>query len=166
MDNVVSHARFKLDPSGVEHLRSMGVQILSDFPSEEELGLVPPDTANGEQVLGTLTDDEFSVFVGIWNTQAELANIGKAITSRKLHEAAEKALTSESPQAFIEDVRSGMTGMIWSDEEEAALSFQLQAKLTFLKGLLYWTLGERFNCHQFKTGVRTGRRFVTKERRY
>lgn len=165
MANVVSHERFKLDPAGVEHLRALGVEIKSDFPDEKTLGLIDPQFSEGEKVLGTLTDEEFAVFVEIWRCQAQLSNIGKTITSRKLREAADMVMDTENPQDFLNDVKENARKP-YTDDEEAAVVFELRAKMTFLKGLFYWQMGEKYDCHAYRTGIRSGRRFVLKDRRY
>jgi hypothetical protein len=163
MADVVTHARFKLDKDGLDRLKQMGVEVLTDLPSDDEMGLQEPQY--GEQVLGNLTDEEFTIFVDIWRVQNEMTDIMKAITARKLHEAGDLVATSDSPQQFIESVQQN-SHVVYQTADEAKRSFLLQAKLNFLKGLFYWQMGEKYDCHDYKLGVRSKRRFVRKERRY
>lgn len=162
-DNVVTHARFRLGPEVMENLRGLGVEVIHDFPPDETMGLKEPQY--GETVLGTMTDEEYSVFVEIWQCQNEMTTMMKDITARKLHRAADLVATSDTPTDFIQNIKDDAQ-VIYQTPEEAQRSFYLQAKIAFLKGLLYWQLGEKYNCHEFKSGVRNKRRFVRKERRY
>lgn len=159
MSNVVTHSRFQLDKIDADTLKGMGVEVLTDFPSDAELGI--PGIKAGEIVLGTLTEEEFSIFVEMVELTSEIEGIQKAITARKLHEAAEKLVMQEGNlfEAASETVGDAL-GNLFQDEDEEMQFFTATAKLNLLRSTFYWVMGEKHNCHNYRTGVRTNRRFV------
>lgn len=159
MSRVVTHSRFQLDKIDADTLKGMGVEVLTDFPSDEEIGLSGINP--GEVVLGTLTDEEFSIFVEMWELQSQMQQTVKDITARKMRETADKLANQggdllKAAAASLE----GIEANLFQDEEECIGYFTAQAKLNLVRSTFYWVLGDKYNCHDYRCGVRSGRRFV------
>jgi hypothetical protein len=163
MASVVTHARFQLDKIDAETLASMGVEVLHDFPSDDDLGL--ENTKSGEKVVGTLTEEEFSLYVDMIETSTQIQNIGKAISARKMREIADQMeKDGDIMKVATEAVQHARDHMFESDEAEAQF-FRLQSRMSLMSATFYWIMNEKYDCHGFKSGVRTKRRFVTKGKR-
>ncbi|QIG76115.1 hypothetical protein EVC24_094 [Rhizobium phage RHph_I4] len=163
MANVVTHSRFQLNAIDAETLKGMGVEVLSDFPSDAELGLTNPEF--GEEVLCTLSVEEFSIYVEMAQIGKEIERITKGITARKLREVADRMQGDEDlMDAAVAGVENATKNFFESDEEEDHFH-TLNAKFSLLRSTLYWVLGERYNVHSWRCGVRTKRRLVKIEKR-
>lgn len=158
MANVVTHSRFQINELDAETLKGMGVEVLTDFPSDADLDLSDPEY--GEEIVATLTTEEFSIFVEMAAISDEIATIRNSIISRKLREVADKVLANNDLAETAMDAAKKATEELFETEEDEARFFQLTAKMNLLKSTFYWVLGERYQCHAFRCGVRTRRRFV------
>lgn len=163
MADVVTHSRFRLNEIDTETLKGMGVEVLTDFPSDADLGLADPKY--GEEVLGTLTSEEFSIFVEFIEVSREIETMQKGITSRKLREVADRIQEDGDLTAAAFSAVSEVTKNLFDKDEDEQHYFWLSAKAALLKSTFYWVLGEKFECHQWRCGVRSKRRFVRIERR-
>jgi len=163
MADVVTHSRFRLNTLDTETLRGMGVEVLTDFPSDADLGINDPKY--GEEVLGTLSDEEFSIFVELIEVNREIETMQKGITSRKLREVADRIQEDGDLTRAAFSAVTEVTKNLFETDEDEQRYFMLSAKAALLKSTFYWVLGEKFECHQWRCGVRSKRRFVKTERR-
>ena len=141
----------------------MGVKVITDFPSDDELGL--ESMKAGERVVGTLTEEEFALYCEMVQTSKRLQAIGKAVAARKMREMADRMETNGDLLAVAADVVSNVSKDMFPQEEEEIEFFRLQGYMNVMTATFYWTLNEKYGVHHFKSGVRTNRRFVVKERR-
>ncbi|AHC30478.1 hypothetical protein CC53_gp061 [Rhizobium phage vB_RleS_L338C] len=163
MSKVVTHSRFQLSDINAETLKGMGVEVLADFPSDADLGLTTP--AYGEEVLGTLSVEEFSIFVEMNHLSKEIERITKSIAARKMREVADRMEGDDDlMSAAVMGVESAGKNFFDNEEEEDHFH-TLNAKFALLRSTLYWVLGERYHVHSWRCGIRANRRFVKVEKR-
>jgi hypothetical protein len=161
MTNVVTHSRFATADRLAE-LRAQGAIVhgdtdLSDIPLQEP--------QYGETIVGKLNADEAALFIELFETRAELDKRGRALMARQLTSAGQKIEAAPTNEAMVEALKD-QDGPTFDNDADGLEFFRLQQKANMLHATFHWALGERFESHDWRLGVRTDSRVVQIERRY
>ena len=131
-------------------------------PTEENKTLEDfklPEPSYGEQVVGTLTQDELGLFLEYSRVAEELDDLGREMGSASYIKIAE-AIRNKSETELAKDPNSIIT------PEEAGRVFKLNRRVTTLHSLLFWHLGEKYECHDHTLGIRSRGRVVKGGRKW
>jgi hypothetical protein len=146
----VSQQKFSVN---MDELRKQGV-IVHDAAHMDAAEL--PEPAYGEQVLGTLTDDEALLFSSFLSVKEELDEFLRGLSGTNLERMAQ-AVRSKTERELME--QDPLT-----DEQYSRLS-KLQRQKDYLRAAFYWIMCDKYNCHEYNVGVRSKRRFIKSSRR-
>lgn len=155
-ENVIVPDAFKarIDKDTLDTLKASGAVSANIQPIDK---IELPEVGYGDHVLGTLTDEECELFCLYHAAAMEYEDLGRAISAGSLTNIAE-AIRNKTEDKFNSE------GII--TDEQAAQIFRAQRKTEYLKQLLYFSLCEKYNCHEYIVGVRKGRRFVKNRKQY
>ena len=156
-ENVVIPEAFKsrMEKEALEKLETGGATSANPLPIDK---LELPEVSFGDHVLGTLTDEEAELFTAYYEAAAELDVMGRNIGADFFASVAD-AIRNKQEEKFSQ------AGPQLSDEDASKI-YRMQRKVEHLKGLFFWHMCEKYNCHEYMVGVRTGRRFVKNQKRY
>ena len=138
----------------IEQLKALGIEI-STRTQLEALDL--PEPAYGEQILGELNDDEAAVF-------QELFHLNMLIETRR------REYVADSLGKLGQSLREGTERDLSADQFKIPEAVErevhrMMQQAAMLHAMLYWRIGERFDCHEWRLGVRSRGRIVKIERR-
>jgi hypothetical protein len=150
---ILTSAKF-LNEKTTEQLKSLGIEISAKVQLE---ALDLPEPAYGEEVMTELDEDEALLF-------AELYHLNEALDAKRRDYMAESLakLGSSLRERSERDLTPENFRMSDAQEKEV---HRLQQQASMLHAMLYWRLGERLDCHEFRMGVRSRGRVVKLERR-
>ncbi len=156
-ENVIVPEAFKprMDKEKLTALEESGAVSSNPLPIDK---LELPEVGFGDHVLGTLTDEEAELFTGYYDAAQELDDLGREVGANFFANAADAIRNKTEEKAF--------SGGMQLTDEEASKIFKLQRKVEYLKSLFYWYMCEKYNCHEYKVGVRSRRRFVKNKKMY
>ncbi len=149
-ENVIIPEAFKarIDADTLEGLKSSGAITSNPLPIDK---LELKEVGYGDHVLGTLTDEEAELYTAYHSAALELEDIKRDLAAGSLERAAD-AVRNKTEDKFnpVQNITDEL------DRKGARLSRRAQ----YLKTLFYFTMCEKYNCHEYRVGVRSGRRFV------
>lgn len=150
-----------LSPERLAELRGTGVtvdraRILQD--------LALPEPSYGEQTIGELTDDELFVVADLTKLKSDLETAGRELVGKNMSKVGDLIRTSDHNKPLME-VLQGSNIMENVSEEEAKLFFTLQQRVNMVHSTLHYHLGERFDAHDWRLGIRSRGRVVKIEHR-
>jgi hypothetical protein len=172
VSNVVTVDRWSLTSENLARLREDGLTVHRTFPTDAELGL--PEPCYGEQIVGTLTDDEFSLFVEYALCAKQMSDMAKTevvgavkLVGQKLIDLSDQMQNLDPSKMSEKDMNDMLQKLKTIDprEEQIKTLHRLEAKKDMIKNIFYWNVHERFDLHDWSTGVRSGRRFVKLKKR-
>ena len=165
MSNVVMPKAFadKLNPASSEQkvdlsfmslreLEGLGITI-QDVTHIDVLDL--PDVGNGDHVLGVLTDDEAKLFSAYLHVQTEFKKYIKSLQATCMIKYAD---------ALREGREEELHGTSMIEEAATERIFRFKWHRDCLKNLFFFTLREKYNCHEYAVSVRSKRRFVKRHK--
>lgn len=155
-ENVIIPEAFaqRIDAAKIEELKAAGAISSNPLPFDK---LELPEIGYGDHVLGTLTDAECELYSAYYETAQRLDDMGRG-ASADFFENAAQAIRDKKENDFAPD------NLV--SEEFKIEFFRVQRQAEYLKALFYFTLCEKYNCHDYTVGVRTGRRFVKNKRKF
>lgn len=142
----------RIDETTLNELRSSGAVSVNPLAFDK---LELPEVGYGDHVLGTLTEQECEIFAAYYEAMQETEDIGRELGANFFAGAAE-AIRNKTEKDYQADV----------PDETAARAFRVQRRMEYLKALFYYTLCERFNCHEYVVGVRKGRKFIKRGKKH
>lgn len=153
---VISPPQFaaKMDAETLAGLQEQGM-LIKEASVIDEIEL--DDPKYGEDILGTLTEEETKLFVNYHAASAEMDDLHRACGSNLIIKAGE-AIRDKKEKDF--DTSDSIV------EEEAYAFFQKQRQVDVLKSLLFWYIGERLDCHDHVLGIRSKRRIIKGQRKW
>lgn len=159
MTNVVAPKAFqaRIDEDTLKRLEAMGV-ILEDTSGFDDLPLTEPKY--GEEVIGELTDEETRIFVSFYRVNEELTALNREIGGGLLESIGRDMKAGKVPENEVYEVEDHV------EPDQAKVFFRLACQRDYLKALLYFTIGERLDCYEWHTGIRSKKRVVRTEKRY
>ncbi len=149
-ENVVIPEAFKnrIDADKLAELRQSGAMTSNPLPIDK---LELKEVGYGDHVLGTLTQEECELYSAYHAAAEELEDIRREVGAGFFQGAAEairnKTEDKYNPSVFVTDDL---------DQKGARLSRRVE----YLKSMFMFMMCEKYNCHEYKVGVRSGRRFV------
>lgn len=154
MSNVVTHTRFG---ASVSDLREQGIRVeLAD--SYDDIALNEPQY--GETIMGELTPDERAMFAELYRTQAQLEALTREYVGAAIERFGSRIRHSDLNKPLHQSVQDGEVQMEFGTDANRLGFFRLQQQAAVLHANLYWSIGERFGCHDWRVGVRSRFRAV------
>ena len=121
-----------------------------------------PDPQYGEEVIGSLSEDDCKAFVLMHQADVEMHRLDREIGGALMEVAGQKIKTGE----FDPRQANTMADLAQVDEVKAIEFCRLLAFTSQVKAAFWWTVGERFNAHDYRLSVRSKRRVVKLMRRF
>lgn len=154
MSTIATHSRFGVN---IQDLRERGIEVeVKDDYSDIEL----PEPQYGETTIGELTDDERALFAELYRTNLEIEGLAREYIGAAVTRLGVSIRQSDRNKPLHEAIKEGNVEMDFGSDENRLAFFRLQQKAAALHATLYWTVGERFRCHDWKVGVRSRFRLV------
>jgi hypothetical protein len=158
MSNIVAtHARFG---TNVQHLRDLGVEISVHHDDADLSDIQLEEPKYGEMLLGTVTDDERQMFIDLYRANVEMEGLTREYMGAAITRLGDAIRTSDRHKPFHEAVREDAASLDFGGPDNQLAFFRLQQKINVLKSMLYWSLGERFDAHDWSIGIRSKWRAV------
>ena len=137
----------KLTPEYIQNLKDQ--RLISEQEEQIELDPIQP----GEQVIGTLTDEERTLYVEIAVLDSQIDETSKELAARSFEKAAAATRKSKSPQDLVAQMKDEV---IFLDNNEAEQFFYEEQRYHYLKNMLYWSLRNRLKVWGAVLGIRAG----------
>jgi hypothetical protein len=150
-----------VSPERLSELRGEGVVVQRDSILAD---LSLPDPRYGEEVVGELSDDELFLFAELAKLNLDLEAKGREIVGKSLSMAGEAIRNSDHTKPLMEALQNSNI-MESASEDDARQIFTLQQRVNMLHSTLHYHLGERFDAHHWRLGVRSRGRVVKIARR-
>lgn len=162
-NNLVVPAQFaaRMEAGAVDDLRNQTTEdksgpSLRTYDEFEAAGEIP-EVQYGETVLGTLTDEEVSMYEHIFRLTEEYRSIDRELGAKVLNTAADLYRAGKE--------RTLDTSSIIS-EPVAKQHFKLERELEYVRAHFFYLIGEKYNCHDYIVGVRTKKRVIKSSRKW
>lgn len=137
----------KLTPEYIANLRQQ--RLISEQEEQIELDPIQP----GEQVIGTLTDEERALYIEIAILDAQISDTAKELAARSFEKAAALTRRAKTPADMIAQMKDDA---IFTDNNEAEQFFYEEQRYTYLKSVLYWSMRNRLKVWGAVLGIRAG----------
>lgn len=157
-ENVISPAAFagrgsRIDAEKIEELTSNGL-LRKDAPAFDTIEV--EELKYGETVLGTMSEEETLLFVNLIQASDEYEDANRDGASKQLIGMGEAVRDKQENFELSEKL----------GEDFFTELFKAQRRAEALKGLLFWYLTSRFDCHDHQIAIRTNRRVVKGARKW
>jgi hypothetical protein len=149
---------FKLSAERLAEIRGTGSEIDVNI---DRMNL--PEPQYGETVIGQLTDEETFLFCWYYDLQLEVEDRERIAMGEMLSKVGGFIRASDRTKSIRESIDTDQLTFGTEEEEKAfARATQLVA---YIKGMLFFLVGERLACHEYTLGVRSRGRVVKLGRR-
>lgn len=157
MGDVVSHERFQINEEQLGRLKAMGVEVLPDIPSDDDLDLKP--LKPGEALLDLATDDEMRLYATLVKTNRE----GNDIFMKGVKSVAGQVLEKMANAGSVEEIFSNWQGTEGPklDPAYAPSLWEVRQRYMMLHALLWYGVSHRLEAHHKHLNIRRGRKIVT-----
>lgn len=143
----------------IEELRKKN--ILPETDPEE---IILDNVMAGEVTVGTLTDDERTLYVNMVDMHTELQECSKELTARMFEAMGGAVRKSDTPAHFhknaVEESRR-----IFEDTDQAEAFFKLESQYELIRAHFNMAVRQRFGFGSIY-GIRTGYTVVRVEKKY
>lgn len=150
MSNVATHSRFRTDVASLRELAGVDIRVVDEV---NDIDLEEPKY--GETLLGDLTTDEKAIFIDMYRAVTQTERMAREFMGAAISRMGAAIAASDAHKPLDEAVRQDQGQLDFGSDENRLEFFRLQQRAALLKATLYWSLGERFGCHDFSIGVRT-----------
>jgi hypothetical protein len=148
MSTVATHSRFGAD---LDHLRGLGIAI-SVHQSEEDLSSIQLDEPRyGETLLGNLTDEEKAMYVDLYQSSMDLEGLHREYVGAAIARIGNTIRASDRHKPLMMEEQN----IDFGGPENRLAYCRLEQRVNVLKSNLYWSIGERYGCHDWSIGVRS-----------
>ncbi|QSY98681.1 hypothetical protein J2J97_31925 (plasmid) [Rhizobium bangladeshense] len=157
MTNVTTHSRFG---ANLEQLRAAGVDVKVIEAAEDLSDIHLEEPKYGESLLGDLTAEEKAMFVELYRAHSEIERLSREYMGNALARIGDRIRQSDHNKPLNEAFKDEPQQMDFGNEENQLAFFRLQQKTKLLNASLWWSVGERFGCHDWSCSVRSRFRAV------
>jgi hypothetical protein len=157
---VVTHTRF-VTPERLVELSEQGAEVNVDTILVD---IDLPEPNYGEVILGTLSAPEAAFYIDLYKANVALEEEGRNMVGMGLAQIGNSIRQSDRNKPLSEVLRNtDLMGL--ASDDEAKHYFKLQQRAAMLHSVFYYNLGERFDAHEWRLGIRSRGRIVKIERR-
>jgi hypothetical protein len=159
--NVLTHARFAT-PERLKELEASGVVVIDQSRNLADLSLQEPQY--GEEIIGTLEDDERALFFSLYDANLEVEDLTRTHMGNQIARVGKQIKESDRSKDLREALQEGE--ITFEDDDEAKAFFRLSKLRDMIHATFHFNIGERLSAHDYVLGVRTQGRIVKVSRRY
>lgn len=118
-----------------------------------EMNLTEPEY--GEEFVDQATDDETAIYYQVWQTFQVAERMFRQAVGDALVRGGQALKESDLKQNIVEALRGDEDANVYFEDDAKAEEFsKLAQRHLFLKGMLYYNVGERLGLHSWHLGFR------------
>lgn len=153
---------FKLSQDRLAEIQQTGSEVTFSAPAKlDDIKL--PEPAFGETTIGTLDAEETELFQLYYQLQVDIEDMHRTALGDLLGRLGSQIKASDRQKALHEAVNP--SSLEFGDEETEKRYCRMQQLSAHTHATLFFQIGERLNCHEWKLGIRSKGRIVKTERR-
>lgn len=152
---------FDLSPERLAQLRGEGEAPVKINWANYDL----PEPSHKETVLGKLTDEEGEVFAMFYRSREDLETLQRNAIGDCLTRLGQTFKASDVREQNLGEKLIEQGQLQFADEAAERSYYRTKMLAEHLKAMLYYSLSERFDAHEWVLGVRSNGRVVKIEKR-
>ena len=156
------HAIGAVTPERLAELQRQGIDVKTGVPIDWE-AMELPEPQYGEVIVGPLTEEEGALFKAYYEASQQCEDMARTAMGEMLARVGQQIKSSDRRKDLREAIQEG--DLQFGDEEQEKAYCRIQQMVAYLHAMLFFAIGERCNCHDWRVGIRSKGRIVKTKKR-